>query len=630
MNEPGAQSPIDTKSDQSRIHLVEYGRAAGVAIVLQIAMVAVAIDTLRNRELVGTDPYMRLNRVQHLWSMGNWSDATYPRIGPDGLLQHWTRPLDAVLIAGGSIGVLLGEFGSALYWTGALLSPILLLPTVVLLLQASRPLMSISDNWIVVVFFVTQISVLSSFQAARPDHNALLILLFAAYVGTGIRTMIDPTSLRPAIVGGIVGSVGLWVSIEFLIVIVGLLGVSVAIWIKSTANMAHAMLAHSAAMIASILIWLPVEFGLSKSLTVHYDQTSIAHVVALAAATSFWGLLALAQGRRWSHDQWKRLGIALGGAAMGATIIAFGAPGLFESPLTQVDELYRTTRLERIAELQPVVDISMDRPNTVVESGARFLRFLGISIPAAVALIVALRKTTDGQRRAWVFVGFIALIYGVLTFDQVRWAAYASTVLVIPYAAGAQVMLGWLTRRFGGRPLVLLAVRPLAIFVLASWSVLLGSTLLSVLDPDWSQDTNGALSSCPIRELSTLLADPDEMGPDPLQIMAFVDFGPELLYRTPHSVMSIPNHRLQPGYSVTYEALSAPADAGAALLASNDVDLVIVCHSSEIERTFYVEPADQESLYNRLRAGDPPETLRPIDLPDDLAASFRVYRRSDR
>ena len=52
----------------------------------------------------------------------------------------------------------------------------------------------------------------------------------------------------------------------------------------------------------------------------------------------------------------------------------------------------------------------------------------------------------------------------------------------------------------------------------------------------------------------------------PRRTMAHVNFGPEILYRTGHQVFSIPNHRLQTGYTDTYRAMSATTDEAARVI----------------------------------------------------------------
>ena len=97
--------------------------------------------------------------------------------------------------------------------------------------------------------------------------------------------------------------------------------------------------------------------------------------------------------------------------------------------------------------------------------------------------------------------------------------------------------------------------------------------------------------------------------------MAFADFGPEILYRTGYSVLSIPNHRPQPGFAATYRALTARADADArAILEDYRVDLILLC-PSEVERSIFTPPdGGSGHLYERVVDGTPPGWLREVTL----------------
>ena len=77
--------------------------------------------------LADPDAYMRLNRVLHLHDGGSWFDSREPRINPpEGHVQHWTRALDALLLAGAWLLEPLLGFERALHLWGVLISPALL------------------------------------------------------------------------------------------------------------------------------------------------------------------------------------------------------------------------------------------------------------------------------------------------------------------------------------------------------------------------------------------------------------------------------------------------------------------------------------------------------------------------
>lgn len=112
-----------------------------------------------------------------------------------------------------------------------------------------------------------------------------------------------------------------------------------------------------------------------------------------------------------------------------------------------------------------------------------------------------------------------------------------------------------------------------------------------------------------------------------MTILALIDFGPELLYRTRHSVLAIPNHRRQPGFTTGYRIMTASdftvAERG---LRSAGIDLVLVCPSSA-ESWFYDTESEAQTLSQALQAGEPPGYLDRIALPAPLDGQFRLYAR---
>jgi hypothetical protein len=108
-------------------------------------------------------------------------------------------------------------------------------------------------------------------------------------------------------------------------------------------------------------------------------------------------------------------------------------------------------------------------------------------------------------------------------------------------------------------------------------------------------------------------------------VLALIDFGPELLYRTPHSVLAIPNHRLQRGFATGYRVMSASnfAEAERGLRAAG-VDLVLICPDSA-ESWFYETDESAQTLNEALRDDDPPAFLRPLALPAPLSEQFKLF-----
>lgn len=108
-------------------------------------------------------------------------------------------------------------------------------------------------------------------------------------------------------------------------------------------------------------------------------------------------------------------------------------------------------------------------------------------------------------------------------------------------------------------------------------------------------------------------------------VMAFVDAGPELVVRTSLSVLSMPNHRPQPGFMSTWDAMTTTrTDVARTILDREGVDLVVVCDAAS-RRAFYGDGAD--TLHTRLATGDAPSWLDEVGTyGGDGSATIRWYR----
>ncbi len=182
-----------------------------VALSLVIAIICIVhivgslqfFESVRNGILADPDGYMRLVRIELLWQTGAWFDANFPRIDPpQGLVLHWTRPFDVLLISGAWLASPLLGFETALYWWGALLNPILFIVALIAMVWAARPFLSNSALCILAFMIAVQPAVASRFVTAQPDHHGVLILLFILLVGAIIRLLRTPKHHQVAILAG--------------------------------------------------------------------------------------------------------------------------------------------------------------------------------------------------------------------------------------------------------------------------------------------------------------------------------------------------------------------------------------------------------------------------------------------
>jgi hypothetical protein len=308
----------------------------------------------------------------------------------------------------------------------------------------------------------------------------------------------------------------------------------------------------------------------------------------------------------------RRLVGALVGVAAIAALMLLCFPDLRYGPLGTVDPLYARIRLHNIVEIQPLLPADWLTSGRLGEALGRLVRVIGIALFALPCLGVLLVRCTGAAWRFWATVAVALLVFLPLAFYQVRWASYAEAFLVWPYAAAVAWALLRLTRA-AGRAGVLL--RPLIILASLFWPLLLAAAL-----PQQEIETAGR--ACPVDRLAEVL----NRAAAPRTLLAYADYGSELLYRTPHRVLSIPNHRPQPGFAATYRILTATADATAqAELTRFGVDLVLLCPSATERALFAVPGETSPTLYQRLADGDAPPWLRPLPLEGDLATEARLF-----
>ena len=585
-----------------------------------------------------TDAYMRLSRVLELHDSGRWFDSRFPRINPpEGHVQHWTRPLDALLLAGAWLLQPFLGFEQALYVWGVLISPALLALAVLAVAWAAAPALDRDTRLFACLALLTQPAVLAYTSVGKPDHHSVLLLLALVLIGLTARLAAAPQDRRLAGLAGAIAALGIWVSPEALTFVAVSLAALGLFWLAGAPGMARASRAYvltAALVLAGALL---IERGPGDLFAVETDRLSVAHVVLFTLIAAFWTAVGWAEAagagdRRaagalhgpagtspaapaTSHGAWiGRTFAALVGVAVVAGTMLYVFPELRHGPLGRIDPLYARVRLQNIVEIQPLVPAEWLTSGRTVEAVRRLIEFLGIALFALPCLGLLLVRRSGPAWCFWATVALALLAFVPLGFHQVRWTSYAEAFLVWPYAAGVAWLLGGLSGAVDRAGALL---RPLVILVALFWPL----AVTGALPRPAAIETAGR--ACPLDRLAVVL---NRAAPAPSTVLAFADYGSELLYRTSHRVLSIPNHRPQPGFTATWRILTSTDERVARIeLARFGVDWILLCPSATERALLALEGASAPTLYQRLADGEAPDWLRAVPLEEELAAAARLF-----
>ncbi len=596
-------------------------------LLLHLCLVGFHSSPLLSAELAGPDSYMRLVRVTELLQGGGWFDSTLSRSNaPFGEDLHWTRPFDVLLLALATPLAAFGGWQSGLFWAGAAVSPLLQLATGLVFIWASRPLLPPNRWFLPIIALFLQPAALAYAVPGRVDHHVLLLLVFMATLGCMLRALAAPGAQRPALAaGGLVGF-GLWLSVEQLLVMVAcLLGFGLA-WILTPRERARQGFCFALGVSAVVVLALLCERPPAALLTVAYDRISVVHLAASLAALGIWAV-ALQQDRGLGQSglTWQRLAFLLLGGLGTAAALQILFPAFFTGPMANVDPRILPIWLGQVTEMRAVLPIGR------VGIG-EFIYYFGSGLLVAPLLLYMLwHERADARWLSWLFLACAIVLFWLVAVRHIRFAPYAELLFVVPLAelfervlARADTIASEVKRGL---------LRGTAISVLLVGSIGLGTHLMNAEGEANAQNLESAAQRCDLAALARHLEAPQE-GSDngarqddrPLTILALLDFGPELLYRTRHRVIATPYHRNGDGIYDSHRMLTTADEAEARRgMAARGVDVILLCPGG-LDPAFFTAANDTGGLYNRLQAGVVPTWLQAVFLPEGLAEQFQVFR----
>lgn len=592
-----------SRHDWLAVALVPLALIVGVHVLEQV------LDdwSVLQRHLHGPDDYLRLVRVTELWESGRWFDPVSERTNaPFGEVLHWTRPMDLLLLAGGALLAPFIGFTDGLYAWAVVASPLLHVLALFALIWAFRPLLRTDELALLAILFPLQLYLRFQFLTARPDHHALLTLLMIVLAGVLVRLATGTAGRRTLLAGGLATALMLWLSTEGLLGLALLQGGAGLVWLVAGTALVGPMRILSLATFIGLALALGLERPPDDWLTVEYDRLSIVHLLLAALLAAFWSMMA---GLAPATDRARR-GFGLAGAVAVIAVMALVFPAFFKGPLAEVDPALMQRWLGNNGEhfrFRP------DLPPLAWLPG--LWNDLGIAVLAlpAYALILIRRRN---PHMAWLLLALAALAFTALALPQGRFSGYAQLFLL----PGLAVAVAAAVRLFAGPGLARLGLRT-AISIVAVTGFILSAGMLNAWER--GRGLHVQTERCPRGELYSWL---DRRFDRPQVVMSFVYAGPEILYWSKHAAVASPYHRNGAGMWASDRFFSAlEPERARAVAEQRGVGLVVVCARDD-EGVSYLW-RNEANLFRRLAAGDPPDWLVPLELTENLARWYRVYRR---
>jgi hypothetical protein len=616
---PGAGNEATAKGRTTSLFLV-----VAIAWMLFHLLLAAAHDTpILQGDLLGPDSYMRLVRVETLLETGAWYDHRIERSNaPFGEELHWTRPFDLLLLAGAApLAPLLG-WKAALFWAGALVSPLLQLMTALAFAWAVRPLVRPGLWLLPTIALLIQPAVAAMGLPGRADHHALFLLVFVAQWGFLLRAVINRRDEKSALWAGALGGLSLWLSVEFLLS-AGLATCGLAIaWLLDPEGRARQNYRYSVGFLLVLAAAILTEYPPWAVLQVAYDKVSVVHLLLGGELFGFWAFVHLVLEGRGAAAVSRlsgRVAVALSGAVLAAGSLALFFASFFAGPMADVDPRVVPIWLDKVLEMRDLIP----RDRKSLGDAIVYLGHLAIALPFLFWLIK--RAQGIGARLPWIVLALAIAAFGLTAFLHLRFAAFAEVLILFAvavfidtaFAAAGSIRSDVQRGLVRGGVMALLLVGPLML-----GKAIANSGFDGFADADTPRTAN---SVCDVGAMTRHIEKAQLAGGGSATVLAFMDLGPQILYRSRLRVIGTPYHRNGAGILDSHTMLASEDDrAAGALMRARGVDFILLCPDSA-ERAFYSERDSTGRLYDRLVAGQPPEGLRPIVLPPLLSEAFMLY-----
>jgi hypothetical protein len=590
-----------------------------------------------------TDDYMRFVQVFRWLDnpaglLASWYDLREPRLNPpDGVVMHWSRLVDLPLaLVQGFFETFLERLQAA-QLTALIVPAGLMLALFYLARCMARPFLPAQKAALTALILPTLTAIIFNFSPGRVDHHAHQILAAGFLCATLPRMLLTPTAFGWPLAAGLIAALSLWVGAEGFVGL-GLFVITLSFLcaMRGQSLVRPALIFGGTFLVGSICVLFiarpPAEWA-----AVDYDYFSLFFVaIAALVALHLLGLSLLAD--------FPRLVRFIGGGLL-ALLLLGGLLGLFpdfiKGPYAKVNPIFAAIFFPSIGEAKPLAESLALWPKTWL---LVFMTVWPVFLAVLTCLGMAIRHPR--HRLLWLILGFYSLAPFLLAvFWERRLLAMSECFLIVPLTVLLLTLWHKAAALYQGRRLFVLE---LLIFLLVGIGAKVVLPALVADKPVVSglllYPPQTSTSMCDTRRVTDLLSD-DPYLDRPRLILSSMNDGPELLYGTPHHVLSAPYHRNAAGNLKGLQILRESDMLKAKIAVQTaGIDLVLACAANSalyeapntkgksssgailtlrIDGTVQTELPPNASLMQRLVAGKAPDWLRPVPIPYET--SYKLY-----
>jgi len=523
-------------------------------------------------DLPDPDDYTYLTQTLD-WLQGqSWFDNIQHRMSPpEGVAIHYTR-LAEMPLAGVILIFRLFHYS----WHGAAMLASYLLPVVYLglMFMALRFAASrlINPDWARLTAFVVMFAPALTFKFApgQVDHHGLEAILTILAVGASIQMFACPDQMRWSIGAGALFALATAIALEVLPWMALTSGI-VGLWttLKGTKAARSALLFGITLFLVSACL-LALERPLDQIFQADLLSYSIAYVgltggIALALLAA--ACIALTFNLKLRCVLAGSISLVLG------AIYLWHFPLLLSGPYGAMDKRLADLFFFNLEEAQPLIE--------------RYTFYKGLLLMATPLLALGVcptlfTKARDEKKWGWLLIGSLLSASIMLAlYYQIRVLIYALLFSIIPLLAYIELGWDWLSAHRSGRGrfwaeiALILTIGPLSAILLPALQDGRSFNTGIILFPAQTFD-----DSCQMMGLDKLLNAPSYTARAPLRILSVMDQGPELLFRTPHTILSAPYHTNVRGNLDVLDFFSTADPTQAQQIARRDgINLVVLCRN---------------------------------------------------